>query len=277
MEFVIILTAILFVLGIGFFAHHRGDRARVRSHFSEMLIRDEGRHRMLFFLQKNGQRALESSMDRENPDLLVLSYSRMMMACHIIAPDIQRCLILGLGGGSMVKFLNRFFPGIQVDVVEIDPQVEAVAREYFALPSHPNTRIFLEDAHAFLERSGDVYDVIHVDAFLKVADDTDTMGIPLRLKTDVFYGRLQKHLSADGLAVFNMNHSRHTEEDVRIISSLFPSAYRFAVPGWKNVVLIASMNPRRLTSSELEKKATHLDAMGIPGLSFREMVGRLVE
>ena len=42
--------------------------------------------------------------------------------------------MIGLGGGSVPKFLHRFAAGIRTRVIEIDADVISVARSHFQLP-----------------------------------------------------------------------------------------------------------------------------------------------
>ena len=54
---------------------------------------------------------------------------------HAASPAC-RVLCIGLGGGTLPLFLQHHFPGMQVDVVEIDPIVLAAAEEAMGFPRH---------------------------------------------------------------------------------------------------------------------------------------------
>ena len=47
-----------------------------------------------------------------------------------------RVLCIGLGGGTLPLFLAHHFPGMVIDVVEIDPVVIAAAQEAMGFPKH---------------------------------------------------------------------------------------------------------------------------------------------
>lgn len=89
------------------------------------------------------------------------------------------------------------YPNLSIDVVEIDPIVVDVAREYFFLNnSNPKLKIYTQDARDYLEQYSGKYDVIILDAFSKTY-------VPFHLMTLEFYDLLYTKLSDDGVVVAN--------------------------------------------------------------------------
>ena len=87
---------------------------------------------------------------------------------------IRSVAMLGGGGFSYPKYLVAHYPDISVDVVEIDPMVVSIAERWFYLDrliaefdieQTDRMRVFVDDARAFLEESGDDYDAIVNDCF----------------------------------------------------------------------------------------------------------------
>ncbi len=81
-----------------------------------------------------GSETVQSSMKLADPTELVLSYTRAMMAFLLFDPRPQRILMIGLGGGSLAKFVYRHLPSAHITVVESQPRVIAAARQYFHVP-----------------------------------------------------------------------------------------------------------------------------------------------
>src|SRR5882724_10656236 len=73
-------------------------------------------------------------MKLDDPDELVLSYTRAMMAFLLFHPRPEHVVMIGLGGGSLTKFVYRNLPDARTTVIESEPKVIAVARQYFHLP-----------------------------------------------------------------------------------------------------------------------------------------------
>jgi spermidine synthase len=116
--------------------------------------------RALYF----GTPARQSAMSREEPHRLVLSYTRAMLSGLLFTREPRSALVLGLGGGSLPRFLMHAFPTCRLDVVERRAKVVQVAHDYFHLARSPRLRIHVCDAELFLrEDPGRTYDLVLVD------------------------------------------------------------------------------------------------------------------
>lgn len=243
-----------------------------RSPFSHIRIRDRGSRRTLYFVRDNGQEVVETSIDLRSPHLLQIQYTQLMFVRLLYQPEPEASLIVGLGGGAMVRFLNHFFPQVRVDVVEIDPLIVAIARRYFGTEPRPGTRIFTEDGLAYLGKTPERYDVIYMDAFLKPGGDTDTTGVPLRLKGVAFLKSLHERLRPGGLVVFNINASEETEVDLATIRRAFPAVDVYRVPGTGTVVAVGGPRERMPGDPELRERARALDRRRDHGFSFERLL-----
>jgi spermidine synthase len=135
------------------------------------------------------------------PWALELDYTREMMACLLLRPESawpRRVLQIGLGAGSVTKFLYRHRPGAHLTVVEIDPAVVGAAYQFFKLPDDPQRiRIEIGDGADHVVRARRKYDLILVDGF-------DADARTGRLDTLPFYLDCKARLSGEGLLVANL-------------------------------------------------------------------------
>jgi spermidine synthase len=247
----------------------------VKSNFSDIRVRENGSVRNLIFVEPSGLETRQSSIDLKRPGRLMLGYSELMFGSFLFKHPQPRVLIVGLGGGAMVRFLNHHFPETRVDAVEIDPVVVALADELFGTRPHPGTRIFTEDALLFLQHDHGKYDAIYMDAFLEPGDDTDPRGIPQKLKTAEFLKGLHRHLTPGGVVAFNIVEHPGLSRDLESISAAFPVVHTAKAPGTGNHVVIASPDPAGRTSENLRAAGRALDAALDPGFSF-EMLASLL-
>ena len=117
-----------------------------------------------------------------------------------------RVLVMGGGGYSLPKYLAAYVPEASVDVVEIDPAMTELAREFFFLDEclektgaekDGRLRLVNDDAWAFVRAAAEPYDVIVNDAF--------SGNRPLGPLTGAEGARVvREHLAADGVYLANV-------------------------------------------------------------------------
>lgn len=76
-------------------------------------------------------------------------------------PAGRECLVVGLGPGAVPMWYER--QGVRTDVVDIDPKVFEVARNFFGFRNSGGQ--YAEDARYFLNRTAKKYDYIILDVF----------------------------------------------------------------------------------------------------------------
>ena len=95
-------------------------------------------------------RTLQSAMTLKDPAALRLLYSRYTSIGLTFRPDAKKMLIIGFGGGSIPKKLNKEFPNLEIDAMEIDPEVVKMAKDHFNVKESKNLRIHAQDGRLFL-------------------------------------------------------------------------------------------------------------------------------
>src|SRR5579859_6261766 len=117
--------------------------------------------RMLGSVDKTGRVIEQSAMDLLRPEKLVFGYERLMLAAFALAKEPRSALLLGLGGGAMLRHLAAYLPECAVTVVEREPVVRAIARRYFHL-KHP---VVMADAAEVVTAARRAFDVVLVDLY----------------------------------------------------------------------------------------------------------------
>ncbi|MGE3402686.1 MAG: hypothetical protein AB7K63_08885 [Vicinamibacterales bacterium] len=100
----------------------------VVSDFSTIRIRSNGDVRVMTFVRDNGEEVVQTRANLAEPHTLVAPYARAMFTSYLYQPEPRRVLIVGLGGGAMVRFLIHHEPDVEIDAVEIDPAVVRLGR-----------------------------------------------------------------------------------------------------------------------------------------------------
>ena len=246
-----------------------------KSAYSHIRVRRSGSVRSLIFVRDSGEEAYESQVNLKTPYVLRFSYLQHMFANYLFQPEQQDAIIVGLGGGSMIHFLQKYDPQVNIEAVEIDPVVVELAERYFAVKQKKNVRLVIADAFDYLKKTTKKYDTIYMDAFLKPSANTDETGVPLKLRTQAFYQQLQGLLKPGGSVVFNINPHPQLRADIETISESFPQTYVFSLPNSEGVVVVGSMQTDRLTAAQLSAAGKSLDKRFKCGFSFDDIAKRL--
>ncbi|HEY5543365.1 MAG TPA: fused MFS/spermidine synthase, partial [Candidatus Binatia bacterium] len=94
--------------------------------YHRIRIEEDNEARYMYF-----DRTLQSAMNLKDPTALRLIYSRYTSLGFTFRPDAKKMLVIGLGGGSIPKKIQKEFPHMEIDAVEIDPEVIKMAKDYF--------------------------------------------------------------------------------------------------------------------------------------------------
>lgn len=211
------------------------------SDYGRMSVRKKGNRIALYFVRKPAREVLQTRMDLDAPQDLVTPYARAMMVAMLGAAGAERVLIVGLGGGSMVRALQHHRPSTRIDAVEIDAEVVRIAREWFGVKPSPTTHIATRDAFQYLADQAGPWDVIFMDAFLQPSEKTDSTGRPLHLSTASFYRDVRKKLAPGGVLTINLNRGPSTRKDLETLSEAFPHVQTIRRGG--NVLVLAGAEP----------------------------------
>lgn len=246
-----------------------------KSTFSHIRIRRNGSVRSLIFVRDSGEEAYESQVNLRSPHILRFSYLQHMFASYLFQQKQSSVMVVGLGGGSMIHFLQKYDPKVSVEAVEIDPVVVELAERYFAVRPKENVRLIVADAFDHLKKTKKKYDTIYMDAFLKPSASTDDTGVPLNLRTQAFYQELQALLTDEGSVVFNINPHDQMQADIATIRAAFPQTYVFSLPSSEGVVVVGSLKKERLTAAELITAGKAMDDRFKAGFSFETLAKHL--
>jgi spermidine synthase len=145
-----------------------------------------------------GSDIIQSSMRVSRPDDLELAYTRGLMAFLLFNPQPRRVLMIGLGGGSLAKFIYRRMPRTRITAVEINPQVVTVARDSFGLPPEDERfRVVIGDGADYVDGRRACADVIVIDGY-------DARTQAASLVTVDFYRACVAALTRNGVAAVNL-------------------------------------------------------------------------
>jgi spermidine synthase len=115
----------------------------------------------------------------------------------LVLHAVHNALILGNAGGSTARALAALYPGVQIDGVELDPNVTDAARRFLDLDEIPRLRVITADARAFLQSTSRRYDVVAIDTYRQPY-------IPFQVTTREFFRLVRTHLTPSGVVGLNV-------------------------------------------------------------------------
>lgn len=161
--------------------------------YAKPFVIDDGERRYLYF----NIRLMQSAMSLRAPNDLDLRYTQVMMAFLLFHPRPRHIVLIGLGGGSLVKFCHHRLPGAQLTAVEHDADVIALRDAFLLPPDGPRLRVVPGDGAGFLKEAANGIDVMLVDAF-------DKSGFAPNLANREFFASAFARLSGNGVMVVNL-------------------------------------------------------------------------
>ena len=219
--------------------------------YQQLRVSDLGDTRTLYL---DGQR--HSAMDLDDPYRHVFDYTRYFHLPLLLAEDtsdVERVLFVGGGGFTGPKRFVHEYPNVTVDVVEIDPEVVRVAKEYFAVEASERLNIYREDGRRYLRETDTEYDLIVLDAYRKDK-------VPFEMTTVEFMRLASERLDEDGILFANLISapngaaSDFYRAEYKTMNRVFPQVYTFPTVDAnvvQNVEVVATKRPTRLSEEEL--------------------------
>lgn len=203
-------------------------------------------------------------------DTLTGMYYDYALAAPLMLEDPQaphHMLILGMGTGTYATQCRRYFDSFEIEGVEIDEKITALAHQYFALD--PEIPVATYDGRAYLAGTDRKYDVIMVDAYQDIT-------IPFQMSTEEFFRMVRSHLTEDGIMIVNMNMTSERENGINAylqdtISSVFDSVYTVNVARSTNRELFASQNPE--IAARFEQNAAAVSDPDLASMMKRVEIG----
>jgi len=214
-----------------------------------------------------GSEWVQGAMRIARPWSLELDYTKEMMGGLLLRQQSnwpRHALLIGLGAGSLAKFIYRNLPDCRITIVEINPQVEFIARQYFKLPDDAQRlEVIIGCGADYMLAGGRQFDYILADGFGPDAKAGALDTLP-------FYQACRARLSERGLLGINMlGHNNGVKGSVARISeafdgrlAVFPSCdsgntIAFASGGEPVAVSLEQMRER----AQLLKKNNKLDLL----------------
>jgi spermidine synthase len=145
-------------------------------------------------------------------------------------PGVRDIVHVGGAAGALARSLAAASPGLRQELVEISPDVVAVAREHLGLRRAPGLRVRVADGREFVAARGDLsVDAVLIDAF-------DGALVPAHLVSEAAFADVARVLRAGGVAAVNVVDARGLPSTRAIAAAAASSFSHVALVGPSAVV-----------------------------------------
>jgi spermidine synthase len=252
--------------------HSDGRVAQLETDYNTLFIDKKGSWLGLSSMYPGRPNYIESIVDLTDPDVMPVPYDRTMTVALAYPDAAKRILMIGLGAGSISTYLAHAMPDAQIDVVELDSGVIGAGRRYFGLKDTDKVHLIESDGRVYLNRHGDRYDVILLDAFRE-------LGVPFHMLTKEFYALVKAHLTPGGVVAANVvANTKLYLSTLATLGAVFPTVDVY--PDWTDreaaqAVAVASPAVRPSTSTDtLMRRASALQQQFHFRYSLPALVGK---
>ncbi len=196
----------------------------------------------------NNEHSSAMFLDNNN---LVYEYTKYYNLAKHFNPQFKKTLMFWWAWYSFPKSFLLNYPDSKIDVVEIDPKMTELAKNYFKLTDNKNLNIYHEDGRVYLNKTKEKYDVVFWDAF------SSHYYIPYQLTTKEAIQKTYDILNKDWVVVLNIISAIEWEAwlflqaEYKTYKSIFPQVYIFPVRNkndWnevQNIILVALKSDKK--------------------------------
>lgn len=199
---------------------HEGLSATSGEYIVEDVEVDNKKFRRLYFLSNQlviqSEAKLTSFRNRKGiskdiPDLtyLTCTHHLYMIISALVAFDNKKdpsMAILGVGGGGLCSFMNKFKTKVKITGIEIDPDIIEIATKWFGLQKNETLEIRVQDGLQYLREIRN--EGKHMDAVLFDVDNKDSsIGMscpPKEFLEDEVLNDVKEIITEKGLFILNV-------------------------------------------------------------------------
>lgn len=217
---------------------------------------------------------VQGAMRIRRPRQIELEYVQRMLAALLWLPDPAsgkgRAVQLGLGAGVLTRFTAREL-GMATTAVELNPQVVAACRRWFALPAE--AEIVVQDAARWVREAEPAsVRLLHVDLY-------DHEAAAPALDDLEFYAACAALLDDDGVMAVNLFGRRASfEQSLERLHAACGAArvWRLRATREGNTVVVATRSARLPEPACLQRRAEAIEArwgaLGLPARKWLRML-----
>ncbi|MBY0281849.1 MAG: class I SAM-dependent methyltransferase [Alphaproteobacteria bacterium] len=166
------------------------------------------------------------------------------------AKNLKDVLLLGLGGGEFLSYLNNYFLNTHVDALDINPAMFEIIEKFRKINSNLN-QFICDDAFKYVFKMKDSYDLIYCDVYSDKPFPSETYK--------GFFEKAREHLNEGGVFVWNAFIQEISRTIVERMFESFENIMAIATDDGSNIVFICYQGTKK-SKENLEEAANNMQA-----------------
>ncbi|KKR34374.1 MAG: Methyltransferase domain protein [Candidatus Gottesmanbacteria bacterium GW2011_GWC2_39_8] len=130
----------------------------------------------------------------------------------------SKILILGLGGGTLVKIINHYYSEAHITGVDIDPKMVEMGRKHLGLDKAKNLKVVIADAAKFIKNNKGKYDLILVDLYIG-------SNFPAIVLSESFISNLRDAVKEKGIMIVNYLYYKKSKEKAGVFIEMIKKVF----------------------------------------------------
>jgi spermidine synthase len=183
----------------------------------------------------------------------------MLPAFFLPKAQIQRVLVLGVGGGAAIQLLKQFIQPEKIVGIELNPVHIYIARRFFKLKDKSIALIEYDAVEWLVHYRGEKFDMIIDDLFYEEEGEP----VPVTRANVSWFNLLLRNLSSDGVIVRNFVDKQELKKSAGVshasTNKRFSSIFQLTTTYNEN---FAAVYLRKLSSAQaLRKRLVQIPAL----------------
>jgi hypothetical protein len=207
---------------------------------STLIWSGDSAYNRILVLEKDGKRwlVLNDSQFAQTVEMVGGGSSGFYLDEFALGPVVvpaKKLLVLGMGAGGSIQAARAVAPAIEIDAVEIDPEVVRVAGEFFGMPQNdPKLRVHIADARPWLAEHEAKSDLVNIDLF------QGGPYVPFYLTTVEFFELVRARMTDDGVLMVNVYDESAKHELLEAMGAtmrqVFPAVEKLSRPDGNHIL-----------------------------------------
>jgi spermidine synthase len=250
---------------------------------------DKKTYRRLIFL--NNQSVIQSeALMKPSKKKMVIDFSFLSCQHHTYmilgmqsVPPLSKFknLLIGLGGGGLVNYIHHYLKEKSVTVLEIDPDILKVAKEYFGLLEDTDRlEVIVDDGLKYLKEKSSEKQTYFQTILFDVDSKDQSLGIscpPKEFLTREILDAVKALLPDDGVFILNFvcRDTISRDQTLAMLKTIFPSVFSYKLDDDVNEIFYCLKEHSKNFQDKMKKSGASLNAIKRGSIDISDFIEKL--